>query len=296
MLPLSAFVSEGVAASLLRQVRWDDGVECPRCRSDRTVKNGSYREYQRFLCKDCGRTFNDKTGTVFAYSKLPLQVWFCAMYLFLRVHTSLRHLARELPVRYRTIKRTVERFLRALDCRVPEFGETIEIDEVYATAGRKGHERDASRSRGLRSRGRGTYESDQPPILVIADRDSGDRYTIPVTNADSSTIKVILGVEDHAEDDPLTVYTDEYSSYEFLDDDDRFQHETVVHGDGEFADGDVHVNTCESQGSLLRPWLSRHRGLSKENLTLYLRAFDLHQRLRELPGRDALKLMLRKAL
>jgi len=72
MLPLRAFVSEGVAASLFRQVRWSDGVEYPRCHSDRTVKNGSYQAYQRFLCKDCGRTFNDKTDTVFAYSKLPL--------------------------------------------------------------------------------------------------------------------------------------------------------------------------------------------------------------------------------
>jgi len=51
------------------------------------------------------------------------------------------------------------------------------------------------------------------------------------------TIRAILGVEDHGEDDPLTVYTDEYSSYEFLDENERFQYETVVHRDGEFADG-----------------------------------------------------------
>jgi len=122
------------------------------------------------------------------------------MYLFLRIHTSLRQLACELPVRYRMIKRTVERFLRALDCRVPEFGDVIEIDEVYTTAGRKGYERDgASCSRGLCPHGCGEYETDQAPILVIADRDSGDRYTIPATTADSSTIKVLLGVEDHAE-------------------------------------------------------------------------------------------------
>jgi len=48
--------------------------------------------------------------------------------------------------------------------------------------------------------------------------------------------------------------------------------------------------------SLLRPWLSRHQGLSKENLILHLRAFDLYHQLCELPGRDALKPMLRKAL
>lgn len=52
MIPLDVFGSESVAADLLQQVRWRDGVTCPRCRSDRTVKNGSYREFQRHLCKD----------------------------------------------------------------------------------------------------------------------------------------------------------------------------------------------------------------------------------------------------
>ncbi|WP_137685352.1 transposase, partial [Haloarcula mannanilytica] len=41
MIPLDVFGSESVAADLLEQVRWRDGVTCPRCRSDRTVRNGS---------------------------------------------------------------------------------------------------------------------------------------------------------------------------------------------------------------------------------------------------------------
>ena len=44
---------ESVAADLLQQVRWCDGVTCPPCRSDRTVKTGNYREFQRYLCKGC---------------------------------------------------------------------------------------------------------------------------------------------------------------------------------------------------------------------------------------------------
>lgn len=48
-------------------------------------------------------------------------------------------------------------------------------------------------------------------------------------------------------------------------------------------------DTCESQGSLLRPWLSSHRGLSKDKLTPYLRAFDLRRRIRQKPGKEAEK-------
>jgi transposase-like protein len=73
MILWSRFVSESAAADLLQQVRWRDGVECPRCRSALTVRNGSYRVYQRYLCKNCGRSFNDKTGTIFAHSKFTLK-------------------------------------------------------------------------------------------------------------------------------------------------------------------------------------------------------------------------------
>ena len=52
MILLDVFGSESVTANLLQQVRWRDGATCPRCRSDHTVRNGSYREYQRYLCKN----------------------------------------------------------------------------------------------------------------------------------------------------------------------------------------------------------------------------------------------------
>jgi transposase-like protein len=89
MIPLDVFGSESAAADLLAQVRWRDGVTCPRCRSDRTVRNGSYRAFQRYLCKDCDRTFNDKTGTIFAHSKVALHRWLFSIYAFLRFDTSL---------------------------------------------------------------------------------------------------------------------------------------------------------------------------------------------------------------
>ena len=72
------------------------------------------------------------------------------------------------------------------------------------------------------------------------------------------------------------LYTDEYQIYSRLDEW-GYCHETVNHSAGEYArddDGDgfceVHVNTMEGVGSLLRSWLRPHRGLSQEKLLLYL--------------------------
>jgi len=42
--------------------------------------------------------------------------------------------------------------------------------------------------------------------------------------------------------------------YDPLEDDENFQREAVIHGDGEYVDGDAHVNTCEaSQKTSSRP-------------------------------------------
>ncbi len=77
-----------------------------------------------------------------------------------------------------------------------------------------------------------------------------------------------------------TVYTDEYNIYNRMTNW-GYQHQTVNHGAGEYArddDGDgfceVHVNTMEGFWSLLRSWLRPHRGISQENLPLYLGFFE----------------------
>ncbi len=83
------------------------------------------------------------------------------------------------------------------------------------------------------------------------------------------------------------MYTDGFRAYEPVDADDAFTREYVVHGDGEYVDGDVHVNTFESHGSLVRSWLSPHRGVSKDKLTPYLRAFQLRRRSIENQGKNS---------
>jgi transposase len=76
------------------------------------------------------------------------------------------------------------------------------------------------------------------------------------------------------------IFTDEYDIYARLSAW-GYAHKTVCHGIGEYArddDGDgfceVHVNTIEGFWSLLRSWLRPHRGISQENLPLYLGFFE----------------------
>ncbi|MGB9923823.1 MAG: transposase [Methanothrix sp.] len=64
--------------NLLREMRWSDGVRCVYCGSEHVVRTGRWRDTpnQRYHCRSCDKWFNDKTGTIFQDTRLPLRVWF----------------------------------------------------------------------------------------------------------------------------------------------------------------------------------------------------------------------------
>lgn len=128
---------------------------------------------------------------------------------------------------------------------------------------------------------------------MLVDRGTDDRYAIPAKTSDESTIRLLLTV---GQQESLTVYTDGFRAYEPLEKDDTFEREYVVHSDDEYADGEVHVSTCDSHGSLVRPWLSPHRGVCKDKLTPYLRIFQLRRRIYRKPGKEALTTILETVL
>jgi transposase-like protein len=48
-----------------------DRNSCPHCESLQIVRNGKYRDRQRYKCKTCGRTFNDYTNTPLSGTHYP---------------------------------------------------------------------------------------------------------------------------------------------------------------------------------------------------------------------------------
>jgi len=70
-----------------------------------------------------------------------------------------------------------------------------------------------------------------------------------------------------------TIMTDEFKSYGIL----GYIHEK--HSEKEYARGDIHINNCENRAPILRPWLSKHRGIPKNKLKTYLRIFKAHRNL-----------------
>ena len=287
---LEVLSSEPRCARLLRQIRWAEGTRCPRCGSREVICWCNYREYKRYMCKGCRRTFNDRTGTLFHYSRMSLRAWFFLILQFVVLHSSVNTLAKLYDVSYETcfsaFKRTQLRILNRGD-EEGRLEGVVEMDEAYQTVGLKGRNNSdlikelgrRPRRRGLKHRGRGTYDQDKPPIFCLVQR-GGGRHILAARNVKKDTVHRIL--EEHVEEGSM-IYHDEYGSYSGLEEL-GYEHESVCHSRGEYARGQVHVNTCEGEFSVYRPWIRVHRGVAKYNLPLYIGLYQLHRRLMSFRG------------
>jgi len=54
-----------------RERRFRSGYRCPRCGSDHIHGHGRYRDRRRYRCVECGRTFNDRTGSPLSGTHYP---------------------------------------------------------------------------------------------------------------------------------------------------------------------------------------------------------------------------------
>ncbi|MCY4503888.1 MAG: IS1595 family transposase [Alphaproteobacteria bacterium] len=61
-------------------MRWPDGVCCPKCGCDRIQCGGAHKS-QDYRCRDCRRWFSVKTETVMQGSNLGYRTWLVAIYL-----------------------------------------------------------------------------------------------------------------------------------------------------------------------------------------------------------------------
>lgn len=75
--------SEAECYQRLRRARWPQGVVCPHCGGQRVHIHGRVGKTpeRRYRCLECQKTFSDRTGTIFARSKLPLGTWLQALAL-----------------------------------------------------------------------------------------------------------------------------------------------------------------------------------------------------------------------
>jgi transposase-like protein len=279
------FRSEDKCRTYLEELRWPDGVRCPRCQS---AKISRIARRNQFDCGSCRYQFSVTAGTIFADSHLPLWKWFAAAYLIgeSRKGISANQLMRELGLgSYKTAFYLTHRIRAAVKDENPmPLTGIVEVDETWV-GGKRRH------------MGR-AYKGNKTMILGAVERGGSVRLRVEKHNARRDLTRFIRQTID---DDAPRIMTDGWKGYVTADiADHNTTHETVDHRQGEWVRADVHTNTVEGVWSLLkRSIVGSYHQLSVKHLQAYLdeMAFRFNNRENPFLFRDTiLKLLQAQSL
>ena len=123
-------------------LRWPDGFWCPACGGR---EHGMVTTRGLFQCTACRRQTSPIAGTIFASTKLPLRIWFRAMYHLTQSKQGISsiELGRRLGVTQTTawmVKHKLKQVMLERDATKPLTGR-IEIDDAYLGGERSGGKR-----------------------------------------------------------------------------------------------------------------------------------------------------------
>lgn len=255
--------------------RFANGRVCPLCGSIHVVRNGHHADgTQRYLCRDCKKSFVATTNSVVSGTRKSLSVWeryICCMMLGL----SIRKSAEACGIHRNTAfywRHKILDALRSVSDGVKLEG-IVEMDETFFPVSYKGNHKNSKSFKMPREphlRGGETHKRGLSREQVCApcavDR-NGDSIA-KASNLGRVSTKNIHAVFDDKIDSDSTVVTDKMNSYV------RFAHSCdldlvqVKNGRGKKGIYDLqHINSYHSK---LKKFMAKFNGVSTKHLNNYL--------------------------
>src|SRR5215831_8468737 len=188
------FDTDEKCRELLERLRWPNGPECPRCKSDDVVRLETNTKL--LWCPVCEYQFGVTVGSIFHDSHLPLGKWFMATLLLCEAKKgfSANQMKRTLGISYKTAWYLCHRIRAAMrEADQPMLDGTVEVDETYVGGKRKN-------KAGVRGRG-----AEKEVVIGIRQR-GGDVRFIHAPNAKADTLYKII--HEHVSEDVDVIVTD----------------------------------------------------------------------------------------
>jgi len=298
-----------------RALRWPDGPECMECGSGNVaVQDWDYlSSLRRYQCRECGRWFNDRSGTFLENSKVRLPTW---IYVLREMDKdrSINDIAKDLPHTYKTVHGMAQTMREAIYQRRGEWREVltgeVEADDVHLTLGQQGRtlsSKEASEDTGEGSDDSSStgpvrsaeaepppdseqFNSREPRERGLSERGrgswSGDRPPAVLwverngagrrleLQPDVTQRTLVRSAVRHVEPGSQ-VDTDDFSGYRLLKE--AYDHRSVDHEETYVTDDGTHCNTAEGEWSIFKPWWNGFRGVAKRHAYRYLSEYSFRR-------------------
>jgi transposase-like protein len=239
------FASEDVCIDTVAGLRWPDGIPtCPKCLG----KTHYYLSTQkRWKCKNCGRQFSVKVGTIFEDSPIPLDKWLTALWMLVNCKNGISsyEIAKDIGITQKSAWFVLQRLRLALkDRSFTKIGGNsgpVEVDETFIG----GNLHNMHKEKKLRYNIKGGAKG-KTVVVGMLDRDVRKIRAKVIPNVKRETLqKEVLAAVKYG----TKVYTDEWSGYDLLHY--RFVHDVVNHSQT-YVNGQVHTQGIENFWALLK--------------------------------------------
>jgi transposase-like protein/IS1 family transposase len=248
---IERYHNEDKCRDYLEELRWPNGVACPRCGSTSISR---VQKPRVFDCNDCRYQFSVTSNTVLHDTHLPLWKWFATAYLMIesKKGISANQVKRTIGVSYKTAWYLCHRIRAAIPER-NRLNGIVEVDETFV---------------GGKAEGKGHGYKGNKTVVVGTIQRGGKAVLQVVDDRGRQTLHSFI--RNSTKPDTEAIYTDEWPPYRGIGDKDT-RHETVNHSKEEWVNGNVHTNTVEGVWSLLkRSIVGSYHKLSTKHLDAYL--------------------------
>lgn len=247
--------------------------ECPHCHASIINRHGKKDGMQRYLCKNCKKTFTATTNTPLARLRFK-DKWINYIEGMLESKT-LRQSAKESDINLKTAFKWRHRFLQLpAELKAKMLEGIVEADETFFAYSEKGNKKltRKARKRGKQTGKQGRSKADWVPVLTARDR---GKHTFEAILGSTSIQAISQQLDGKIEKDSI-LCSDGYKSYiKFAQNNDLVHKRLNLSAGVRVIDKVFHIQNVNAYHSRLKQWINRFHGVATKYLDHYLGWFRL---------------------
>lgn len=282
---LTTFSTEQDCIDFLEEAKWGGIVISPFDPSSTVYKCKD----NKYRCRNTGKYFNVKTGSMFENTKISLRKWFLAIWLVTshKKGISSTQLSKDIHVTQKSAWFLLQRIRACFGIENNnELEGIVECDETFIGGKNKNRHKD---KKVKNSQGRSF--KDKTPVMGMLQRDGKmNAFVVP----DTKRISIQPIICRLVNPETTILISDEWHGYTGLNK--YYDHKIIDHSKKEYVslqDGNIHTNNIEGSWNILKKSVSgMYNHVSRKHLQKYVDEFVYRFNLRKTPDNEKFKHLL----